>query len=152
MYTTAVEAGFSAAHRLRLPDGTLEPLHGHNWTVRACFTLVDPDDVGTGLDPLQARSALRSVLAPLDHTNLNEVDALAELNPTAEVVARYIFERLRALGSSNICRVEVGEAPGCLAAFEPSGPHARGCRCRKPSAPRARCSPGTQIDDKHEGL
>jgi 6-pyruvoyltetrahydropterin/6-carboxytetrahydropterin synthase len=25
---------FSAAHQLRLYDGSLEPLHGHNWVVR----------------------------------------------------------------------------------------------------------------------
>src|SRR4051812_27370017 len=25
---------FSAAHQLRLPDGSIEPLHGHNWRVK----------------------------------------------------------------------------------------------------------------------
>ena len=32
-YELLLESHFSAAHRLRMPDGSLEPLHGHNWKV-----------------------------------------------------------------------------------------------------------------------
>jgi len=120
MYTITVEAGFYALHRVRLLDTSLEESHGHDWIVRAHFTRAELDDVGMVLDYDQARAGLESVLAPLRGANLNESKALAGLNPTAEVVATYVFEGLLRLGFASARRVEVTEAPGCVAMFEPA--------------------------------
>ncbi|MGB2986249.1 MAG: 6-carboxytetrahydropterin synthase, partial [Phycisphaerae bacterium] len=114
MYAVTVEAGFSAVHRVRLRDGTLEPQHGHDWHVRARFARAELDDAGMVIDFGNARSALQSIVAQLHHTNLNHHEDLADSNPTAEVVARYIFERLAKMGLSTVSRVEVTEAPGCV--------------------------------------
>ena len=65
-----------------------------------------------------ARATLEGILADLQAKNLNEIDALARQNPTAEVLAKYLFERIRAAGMNSVYRVEVTEAPGCLAAYE----------------------------------
>ena len=65
-----------------------------------------------------ARSALQSTLDKLAHVDLNEHEGFAGLNPTAEVVARYVFDRLRDEGLTAIRRVDVTEAPGCSATFE----------------------------------
>jgi 6-pyruvoyl-tetrahydropterin synthase len=65
-----------------------------------------------------ARAMLKGILADLQNKNLNEIDALAGQNPTAEVLAKYLFERIRAAGMKGVYRVEVTEAPGCLAAYE----------------------------------
>lgn len=119
MYTVTVEAGFSAVHRLRLQDGTLEPQHGHDWCVRIQFVRGDLDGTGMVIDFDKARSAVQSVVAKLHHGDLNNHEGLAGRNPTAEVVARYIFERLTELRLATIRRVEVTEAPGCLASYEP---------------------------------
>lgn len=118
MYSIAVDATFSAAHRVRLPDGTLEPPHAHDWGVRVWFGGPGLDESGMVIDFQEARTALDAVLADLQHKNLNELDPLAALNPTAEVLARYVFERIRASGLPMIRRVEVTEAPGCVAAYE----------------------------------
>ena len=119
MYSVTVEAGFNATHRTRAPDGTIEPLHGHDWTIRLCIARVDLDDQGMVVDFERAQRALLSVVEPLHHTNLSEIPALGGMSPTAEVMARYVHDRLRAWGLDAIRRVEVVEAPGCMAAYEP---------------------------------
>jgi len=121
MYTVTVEARFSAVHQVRLGDGTLEPPHEHDWLVRACFSRSELDEVGMVVDFSKARSALQSVLARLDHTNLNSHEGLAGKNPTAEVVARYIFDLMSEPGLSVLRRIEVTEAPGCVAVYGPDG-------------------------------
>jgi 6-pyruvoyltetrahydropterin/6-carboxytetrahydropterin synthase len=108
---------FSAVHRVRLPDGTTEPLHGHDWIVRASFARNEVDATGMVIDFQDAKVALDSIVRDLHHTNLNDHDGLAGRNPTAEVIARYVFERLVEMGLLSTSRVEVTEAPGCVAAF-----------------------------------
>jgi len=119
MYTVTVEARFSAVHQVRLEDGTLEPPHEHDWLVRAHFSRSELDEVGMVVDFSKARSALQTVLGRLDHTNLNSHDGLTGKNPTAEVVARYIFDRITNPGLAVLRRIEVTEAPGCMAVYRP---------------------------------
>ncbi len=121
MYTISVEAGFSAQHHLRFRDGALERPHKHEWAVRAHFAHPALDEVGMVLDFSRVREALESVVARLRGTDLNKHADLEGQNPTAEFVAKYIFERLAGCGFSSIVRVEVTEAPGCVAIFEPNG-------------------------------
>ena len=117
MYTVRIEAGFCATHHVRLADGSVEPPHGHDWRVRAEFARAELDDREMVVDFEAARAALCSIVAPLHHADLNEHPGLTGRNPTAEVVARHLFDRMRALGFCDIRRVEVTEAPGCVAAF-----------------------------------
>lgn len=119
MFSVAVKAEFSAVHRLRLADGTLEPQHGHDWCVRAYFARPQLDDAGMVIDFQNARSLLDSALEPLHHSDLNRHEAFRGLNPTAELVARYVFERIADTEAHTIRRVEVTEAPGCVAVYEP---------------------------------
>lgn len=118
MYTISVEAGFSATHRVRYSDGTVEEPHGHVWRVRAFFSRSQLDDVGMVIDFGEAQTALRSAVKELENTDLNAHPALRGANPTAEVVAKHLFDRVLAAGVFTICRVEVIEAPGCAAIFE----------------------------------
>lgn len=121
MYMIVVEARFSAVHRVGLPDGTLESPHAHDWGVRACFARDRLDENGMVVDFHKVQEGLATVLAQLHQTDLNELESLSGLNPTAEVVAGHVFERLRAHGLSAVRRVEVTEAPGCTAIFERNG-------------------------------
>lgn len=118
MYSIVVEGTFCATHRLRLADGTHEPLHGHDWKVRAFFRRQTLDDLGLVVDFHEAQARLGDVLAELHQKDLNTAAGFTTCNPTAEVVARTILERLRARGLPTLFRVEVTEAPGCVAVFE----------------------------------
>jgi 6-pyruvoyl-tetrahydropterin synthase len=59
------------------------------------------------------------VLAKFDHGNLNMLPRLAGSNPTAELVARLVFDELRdRLGpQAPLAVVRVEEAPGCVASY-----------------------------------
>ncbi len=89
------EYRFEAAHRLpHVPEGhKCRRLHGHSFRVEV--TVQGPVDVSTGwfLDYGLLDEAWRPLFERLDHHYLNEVDGLE--NPTSEILARWIFDRLR---------------------------------------------------------
>ena len=119
MYECRVEAGFSAVHQVRMYDGALEPVNGHDWRVEAVFRGAALDRIGVLIDFVAAERALKEIVAQLHHTHLNQVAALGGVNPTAEHVARFIFDQLRAkLGvEAPLTGVYVHEAPGCGGVF-----------------------------------
>jgi len=118
MFTVMVSAAFSATHRVPLPDGVLEPLHGHDWTVRAYFSRERLDECGMVVDFCAAETALKAIVADLHYQDLNDHPALAGAVPTAEVVAKCLFDQLARAGFPGLRRVEVTEAPGCVAAYD----------------------------------
>jgi 6-pyruvoyltetrahydropterin/6-carboxytetrahydropterin synthase len=122
-YEIRVKDRYSAVHRLKLPDGSLEPLHGHDWRVEAVFRGQKLDGLEMLIDFEIASAVLRDVLADLRRANLNMLPAFADHNPTAEVVARLIYNRLRdRLGSTApLAAVYVEEAPGCIAGYVQAG-------------------------------
>lgn len=118
MYSVSVEAGFCAVHQVRLADGSLEPLHGHDWVVKVVCRARQLDALDMVVDFERLRAALEDTLRPLHHANLNSIPMLAGRNSTAEVVAERILTSLRSQGLSTVARVTVTEAPGCTATFE----------------------------------
>lgn len=115
-YSITVEGGFSATHRLRLADGSVEPVHGHDWRVVATFSSAELDAASMVVDFHRAQEVLCRVLAPLHLSNLNTAPLLGGCNPTAEIVARRIYASLAAAGLP-VWSVAVTEAPGCVARF-----------------------------------
>jgi len=60
---------YSAAHFIVLPDGTCEPLHGHNY--RVAVELSGPlDEFDCVIDFLALLRIMKSILAELDHAVL----------------------------------------------------------------------------------
>ncbi len=85
---------FAAAHRLRGYQGDCEQLHGHNYKVEVEVRATGLDENGMGIDFREIRVAAREVVGELDHRFLNEIPPFDEVNPTAEHIAAYVFERL----------------------------------------------------------
>jgi 6-pyruvoyltetrahydropterin/6-carboxytetrahydropterin synthase len=88
------EFTFEAAHRLPIvpQDHKCARLHGHSYQV-AVHVEGDVDkEAGWVIDFADISSAMKPVLARLDHYYLNEVDGLE--NPTSEGVARWIWDRV----------------------------------------------------------
>jgi hypothetical protein len=50
VYEVLVESSFVARHGIRLPDGTVEPDHEHDWRVTARFIGEELDDCGLLVD------------------------------------------------------------------------------------------------------
>ena len=87
------EIFFSSAHRLRDYCGKCENIHGHNWKVRLYITRSSLDKTGFVMDFKDIDRVLKKVTDILDHKDLNELPEFAEINPTAENIARFIFEK-----------------------------------------------------------
>lgn len=113
---------FSAAHQLRLADGSLEPLHGHNWQVRFVVARKDSglDDIGTVHDFHDIERRLARVIAALHNTHLNDAPAFAGVNPTTEQVARHIAQAVDLPPALHIREVEVWETADCSASYRPT--------------------------------
>ena len=100
MFTLKVIDKFSAAHQLIDYPGDCARLHGHTWKVEMVIAGPSLDEMEMLIDFRDVKGALKEVLAPLDHTCLN--DSLGMDLPTAEFLAWHIFyeimDALTALG------------------------------------------------------
>ena len=82
---------FAAAHQLRLYDGSLEPLHGHNWRVKVTASAAKLDAIGVVMDFHELERLVNAIIAPMHNRDLNGVAPFAsELNPSAENVALHV--------------------------------------------------------------
>lgn len=113
---------FSAAHQLRLYDGSLEPLHGHNWRVKVTVVAGGLDAIGVVMDFHELERTVDAVLAPLHNRHLNDTAAFAALNPSAENVAFHVGRSLlnQPLPEGvSLLAVEVWETDGNSAVYRP---------------------------------
>ena len=126
MFKLRVESEFSAAHFLQHYRGKCENLHGHNYKVRLWVSGNSIDDSGMLADFALLKKALKEVLAVLDHGNLNEIDYFNH-NPSAERIARYIFEKTKekfsdlGIEKSLLSAVDVFETPPNMARYTEKG-------------------------------
>ncbi len=87
-----VKRRFSAAHKVEGYPGNCSRLHGHNWTVVLRVVADSLDEIGMAFDFRELKKILDGIIAQLDHTYLNDNPILEGINPTAENLARKIFE------------------------------------------------------------
>jgi 6-pyruvoyl-tetrahydropterin synthase len=74
--------------------GPAQALHGATFVVDAAFVAATLDANGIVIDIGRAHDALRSVLAPLNYRNLDEVPELKGINTTTEFLSKHIFDGL----------------------------------------------------------
>jgi 6-pyruvoyltetrahydropterin/6-carboxytetrahydropterin synthase len=89
------EFTFEAAHRLpNVPEGhKCARLHGHSYKVIVHVEAPVGPESGWVMDFGDLKKAFRPLEARLDHYYLNDIEGLE--NPTSEVLARWIWERLK---------------------------------------------------------
>lgn len=121
LYEIEVRSAFEAAHYINGYAGKCARLHGHNWEVVAVVHGTELDKLGMLIDFKILKAELKKVLNEFDHRFLNELDAFAEENPTAENLARKIFERLTASeifsDSTKLYAVRVHESPSSCVTY-----------------------------------
>lgn len=120
MYYIYKEITFSAAHRLREYHGKCENLHGHNWKVRVYLKSETLDDLGMVVDFSILKKKLNEIADLLDHKYLNEVPPFDKLNPSAENIAKFFFDKLKEHfnGPVFVHKVMVWESEGSCAIYE----------------------------------
>lgn len=118
-YEITVEGNFSAAHRLKRYKGKCENLHGHNWKVHAAFTKNTLDKTGLVLDFTKAKELLEKVLKGLDHKDISKTSFFKKNNPTSELIAKFIFDRLKKIigSKATLIKVSVWETPTSCASY-----------------------------------
>lgn len=138
MYQLKTEAAFDSAHFLTDYYGKCENLHGHRWRVVVYLATEELQREGTMRDMVLDfgvfKRAVRALAEELDHTFLVEEGSLAPatlaalegegfsltllpFRTTAENLARYFCERLRAEGLP-VCQVDMYETPNNCAIYQ----------------------------------
>jgi 6-pyruvoyl-tetrahydropterin synthase len=130
MYSVTVRDHIMIAHSLRGEVfGPAQRLHGATYTVQVEFRRAQLDPNGIVIDIGLAIDLLHEVLQPLNYQNLDELSVFQGINTTTEVIARYIFDRMRdrlaasldiTVGSEGLQAMTVTliESPNAWAAYE----------------------------------
>jgi 6-pyruvoyltetrahydropterin/6-carboxytetrahydropterin synthase len=110
------EFTFDAAHNLVKYHGKCERLHGHTYRMSVVLKGT-PDEEGMVVDFLEVKRIVHEeIISKFDHAYLNDIFE----QPSAENVARFVFERLDScLRGDNYAlhEVEIWESPTSSAVF-----------------------------------
>ena len=120
MFAIEVHATFCATHQLRLPGGTSEPLHGHDWHVTARVISPQLDALETVMDFHDLELSLRKICALWNHRHLNDISPFDRtINPSAERVAQRLAQLLapEIPPPGKLYSISITEAPGCAAIY-----------------------------------
>jgi 6-pyruvoyltetrahydropterin/6-carboxytetrahydropterin synthase len=94
MFELMVETTFSAAHQLKGYKGKCERLHGHNWKIEVHVIAERLNEIDIAMDFQEIKKITNEVIAPLDHSVLNEIFPFTEKNPSSENIAKWIYDSL----------------------------------------------------------
>jgi len=111
MFELLVKRSFAAAHQLRGYKGKCEGLHGHNYLVEVTVRAEGLNEIGLALDFKEIKAALDRLLDAYDHGFLNQVPPFDRINPSAENLARTLYQGIKAA-------LPAGVAPGRVTVWE----------------------------------
>jgi 6-pyruvoyltetrahydropterin/6-carboxytetrahydropterin synthase len=94
MFEVSVDETFSAGHALRGYKGKCENPHGHNYKVRLTVQGPQLDNIGLLFDFVHLKKVLHGVIDGMDHKYLNDQTPFIELNPSAENIAKYLYDEV----------------------------------------------------------
>ena len=119
MFTVSVDTHFRASHQLTLPDGSKESEHEHDWLVTAELGSDKLDRLGFVMDFKRLKGMVNDIVAQFDNLALERVLYFQQNCPSAENVAKYIYEALERELPKNVKlqNIKVIEQPGCSAKF-----------------------------------
>ncbi len=125
MFQVSVEESFSAGHALRGYKGKCENPHGHNYKVRVTLEGPELNSVGLLCDFVHLKQVIRDVIRSLDHQFLNDIEPFRSVNPSAENLAKFVYdESARHIASlpvrARITDITVWETDTTSASYRPS--------------------------------
>lgn len=102
MYKLSTQKMISAAHVLRNYEGPCARLHGHNWNVKIDVLSNELNPIGLTMDFKDLDDILWEVIGPFDHNNFNDFPPFNKINPTAENVAQFFFNKIKQKLPANV--------------------------------------------------
>jgi 6-pyruvoyltetrahydropterin/6-carboxytetrahydropterin synthase len=94
MFEVTIEETFAAGHALRNYRGKCENVHGHNYRCQVTLAGAELDSIGLLVDFVELKRVVHSVLDRMDHQWLNDFPPFDVLNPSAENMAKYIYDQV----------------------------------------------------------
>ena len=103
-----------------MANGETEPTHSHDWVVRVAVCAARLDEAGIGIDFNDIKRMIGEVTAPFEGAQLEEIGCFKDVNVSAEVVAKYVYDRIKGMlpKQAKIGYAEVRESPGCWAKYD----------------------------------
>ena len=115
-----VKTDFAAAHSLRGYPGDCAQIHGHNWDVEVSVKCSELNEIGIGIDFRDIKQSINEVFEDFDHSNLNDLPAFKDTNPTSENIARFLYKEIsKKLNTDRVkvSMVTVSETPNAGACY-----------------------------------
>jgi 6-pyruvoyltetrahydropterin/6-carboxytetrahydropterin synthase len=123
MFEITIEESFAAGHALRNYRGKCENVHGHNYRCQVTVEGEQLDNIGLLVDFVELKRVVHSVLDRMDHQWLNDWPPFDKLNPSAENMAKFIYDEvLSGLGTRpgvRIAWVKLWETDTSSAVYRP---------------------------------
>ncbi|HUP03878.1 MAG TPA: 6-carboxytetrahydropterin synthase QueD [Bryobacteraceae bacterium] len=123
MFEVTVEESFSAGHALRNYRGKCENVHGHNYRCHVTIEGERVDENGLLVDFVALKKVLHTVIDRLDHQWLNDLPPFDILNPSAENIAKHIYDGvsdgLKEISPVKVAAVKLWETDLCSATYRP---------------------------------
>ena len=132
MFEVTIEETFAAGHALRNYRGKCENVHGHNYRCQVTLEGEQLDAIGLLVDFVELKRVVHAVLDRMDHQWLNEFPPFDVLNPSAENMAKYIYDEVKqGLGSAGGSARGRGASSGRRIRRAPPTANGRGRQVRR---------------------
>jgi len=118
----ATDIEFEAGHYLRFSLGHCEEPHRHRWRIRAVVQSDELDGNGLVMDFHELEKILGEIVEPIQKVEMiNEIPEFAKCNPSAEQVAKFIYDELsgQIAAGVTIQKVCVWETENCCGSYRP---------------------------------
>ncbi len=124
MFEVSVERTFAAGHALRNYKGKCENVHGHNYRVQITVEGPELDSNGLLIDFIELKRLTMEVIDYLDHRFINDLPPFDAINPSAENLAKYFYDRVSGgmrpgAPGTHIAEVRIWETDTSVAAYRP---------------------------------
>jgi 6-pyruvoyltetrahydropterin/6-carboxytetrahydropterin synthase len=123
MFEVTIEETFAAGHALRKYRGKCENVHGHNYRAQVTLRGAELDAMGLLVDFVELKRVVHAVLDRMDHQWLNDFPPFDALNPSAENMAKYIYDEVSAALTAKegvrVASVRLWETDTASAAYFP---------------------------------
>jgi len=119
LFTVKIETGFFAFHQVLLGDGTLEPLHSHDWQVATEVFADQLDPAGVVMDFQLLKGMVNNITAKIGDSRMKDIEFFKQNSCSTENIAKYIYERLESQLPTpvKLQSVTVTEMAGCSVKF-----------------------------------
>lgn len=120
MFTVVIESEFKASHAVKMPDGSIENAHSHDWKLKTAVVSEKLDEFGFAVEFGQLQSAIKRVTDKFEGKDLNSLEMFENRFPTTEIIAEYLYNRIKDAVKDIVCLkyVKLTEAVGCSVRFE----------------------------------